>query len=121
MNKNEDERITPTQELSEVFLIEEALERHGGGRFLLVGENGNAFSIMGRVARALRKAGWSERAVEKVLSEMRASTYNHLLRVAMRVQHPRALAAESLRCEAEELMERAREMMERAVDDMEEE
>ena len=71
MSKNGEERITPMQELSEVFLIEEALKKHGGGRFALVGEDGNAFSIIGRVAKALRRAGWSERAVDKVLKEMR--------------------------------------------------
>ena len=49
---------TPVEQLSEVLLVEESIKKYGKGRFILTGENGNVFAIMGRVRRALRKAGW---------------------------------------------------------------
>jgi hypothetical protein len=49
----------------------------------LVGEDGNAFAIMGRVRRALREAGADKEYVDKYLSEATAGDYNHLLQVTM--------------------------------------
>jgi hypothetical protein len=50
----------------------------------LVGEDGNAFAILGRCARAARKAGWSDERVNKVLEEMRSGDYDNLLATAMK-------------------------------------
>jgi hypothetical protein len=83
----DENQLTPTEALSEVFIIEDSIKEHGKGRFVLTGKDGNAFSIMARVGRALRMAGWSHRATDKVLSDMRSGDYNHLLRVAMGLQH----------------------------------
>jgi hypothetical protein len=49
----------------------------------LVGEDGNAYAILGRVDRALRKAGVSkdERAV--FMDEAMAGDYDNLLRVVL--------------------------------------
>jgi len=44
----------------------------------LVGEDGNAFAILGRVKRALVKAGMHEEA-KAFMEEATAGDYNHLL------------------------------------------
>jgi hypothetical protein len=49
----------------------------------LVGQDGNAFAIMGRVSRALKKNGFSEAEVSMYLSEATSGDYNNLLRVNM--------------------------------------
>ena len=49
----------------------------------LVGEDGNAFSIMGRVKKALRRAGADKEYIDKYLSEATAGDYDHLLVVSM--------------------------------------
>ena len=48
----------------------------------LVGEDGNAFAIMGRVMRALRKAGHGD-AVKAYTDAATSGDYNNLLRVTM--------------------------------------
>lgn len=49
----------------------------------LVGEDGNAFAILGRVSRALRQAGHAD-AADAFREEATSDDYNHLLRTAMR-------------------------------------
>lgn len=49
----------------------------------LVGQDGNAFSIMGRVAAALRKAGHGD-AVAAYQAEAMSGDYDNLLRVTAR-------------------------------------
>ena len=49
----------------------------------LVGEDGNAFSIMGRVKKALRRAGADKEYVDKYLKEATSVDYDHLLAVSM--------------------------------------
>ncbi len=46
----------------------------------LVGQDGNAFSIMARVSTALRRAGHGD-AVKPYMDEAMSGDYNHLLRV----------------------------------------
>lgn len=50
----------------------------------LVGEDGNAFAIMGRVATALRRAGVSNEEIEAYYAESTSSDYDNLLRTATR-------------------------------------
>jgi len=45
----------------------------------LVGEDGNAFAILGRVRRAMRQAGWPHEKVQEFLREATAGDYDHLL------------------------------------------
>jgi hypothetical protein len=45
----------------------------------LVGEDGNAFAIMGRFIKAARRTGWSQEEIDVVLNEAKSSDYNHLL------------------------------------------
>jgi hypothetical protein len=49
----------------------------------LVGTDGNAFAIMGKVARALRQAGKPE-LVKLYMDEATSGDYDHLLRVTMK-------------------------------------
>lgn len=50
----------------------------------LAGADGNAFSILGRVQRALREAGVPEDEVAAFFAEATAGDYDHLLATAMR-------------------------------------
>ncbi len=49
----------------------------------LVGEDGNAFSILGRCSRAARRAGWSKEEIEAFHTEAMEGDYDHLLRTVM--------------------------------------
>jgi hypothetical protein len=48
----------------------------------LVGEHGNAFAILGKVKKALTRAGHKDLA-EQFLKEATSGDYDHLLRTAM--------------------------------------
>ena len=50
----------------------------------LIGEDGNAFVILGRTVRAMRKAGWSSEDIEKFQNEAMSGDYNHLLMSVMK-------------------------------------
>jgi len=49
----------------------------------LVGQDGNAFNILGLCQRAAKRAGWTKEQIDTVMTEMRAGDYNHLLQTAM--------------------------------------
>ncbi len=49
----------------------------------LIGEDGNAFSIMGRVNKALMQAGADKEYADKYLKEATSGDYDHLLVVSM--------------------------------------
>jgi hypothetical protein len=53
----------------------------------LVGTDGNAFSILGRVQKALRKAGADEEYVRKYQMEATSGDYDNLLVVTMGYVH----------------------------------
>ena len=67
-------------------MFEKLIEKNGKAEFNLEGEDGNAFAIMGRVRRGLRKARWPREDTDQVLREMQAGDYNHLLSIAVSVQ-----------------------------------
>jgi len=48
----------------------------------LAGKDGNALAILAACGRAAREAKWKESKVTKVMAEMRAGDYVHLLRTA---------------------------------------
>jgi hypothetical protein len=50
----------------------------------LVGEDGNAFAILGRVQGALRKAGWSKERRDAFFTEAKSGNYDHLLATVMK-------------------------------------
>jgi len=49
----------------------------------LIGEDGNAFAVMGSVKNALRRAGSDQEYIDKYLSEATSGDYHHLLAVSM--------------------------------------
>ena len=49
----------------------------------LVGEDGNAFAILGRVQRALRSAGVDESEISEFFAQASSGDYDHLLGVVM--------------------------------------
>jgi len=50
----------------------------------LVGEDGNAFSILGRVKRIMRRAGLPESEWQAFRDEATSGNYDHLLMTVMR-------------------------------------
>lgn len=58
------------------------MPKHPDVTVKLVGEDGNAFSILGRVSSALKKAGYYESA-EEYMEEATSGDYHHLLAVSM--------------------------------------
>lgn len=49
----------------------------------LVGEDGNAFAILGRVQKAMRRAGVPKEELDAYFAEATSGDYDHLLRVTM--------------------------------------
>ena len=49
----------------------------------LVGEDGNAFAIMGSVKKALRRAGADQEYIDRYLNAATSGDYDHLLVVSM--------------------------------------
>jgi len=50
----------------------------------LIGNDGNALSVLGSCRRAARKAGWSNEKWQKVQDEMLSDDYDNVLNTAMR-------------------------------------
>lgn len=57
--------------------------RHPKVTVKLIGEDGNAFSIMGRVKRELQRSGVSRQEVDEFLKEAMSGDYDHLLQTVM--------------------------------------
>ena len=55
------------------------VERIERPELVMVGEDGNAFAILGRARRAAREAGWSNEEWEAVMTEATSGDYGHLL------------------------------------------
>ena len=49
----------------------------------LVGQDGNAFSILGRVTQAMRKAGLSDKQRSEFTGKATSGDYDHLLETVM--------------------------------------
>jgi hypothetical protein len=49
----------------------------------LSGEDGNAFAIIGRVTKALRRAGVPPEEIEQYRSESMSGDYDHVVQTAM--------------------------------------
>jgi hypothetical protein len=50
----------------------------------LIGEDGNAFAVLGRVKRALSKAQIPKDEIDAFMAEAMSGDYNHLLATVMR-------------------------------------
>ena len=51
-------------------------------RVKLIGNDGNAFAILGACKKAANKAGWTNEEWRTVSDEMMSGDYNHLLATA---------------------------------------
>lgn len=49
----------------------------------LVGSDGNAFAVIGKVRRAMRSAGWTTDEIGEATHDMMAGDYDHLLGVVV--------------------------------------
>lgn len=49
----------------------------------LVGEDGNAFAILGACRKAARRAGWSQERIAAFIERATGGDYHHLLATAM--------------------------------------
>jgi hypothetical protein len=49
----------------------------------LVGQDGNAFAILGRFRQMANQNGWTKNEIDKVLKEAMSGDYNHLLATIM--------------------------------------
>lgn len=49
----------------------------------LVGNDGNAFAILGAFRKQARKENWSDDEIDEVTKEARTSDYDHLLQTIM--------------------------------------
>ena len=50
----------------------------------LTGEDGNAFNIIGRYLRAMRRANISKSEQDKFINQAQSGDFNHLLKVCMK-------------------------------------
>ena len=50
----------------------------------LVGEDGNAFAILGKAVRVARTAGWSQEEIQKFQAEATSGNYDNLLFVCQK-------------------------------------
>jgi hypothetical protein len=50
----------------------------------LIGEDGNAFIIIGKVSKALKKAGYGQDYIDQYTYEATSGDYNHLLATTMK-------------------------------------
>jgi hypothetical protein len=49
----------------------------------LVGQDGNAFAILGNVQRAMRQANVDKADIDEMMTEAMSDTYDHLLQTVM--------------------------------------
>ena len=57
--------------------------RHPEVTVKLIGNDGNAFAILGRVSSELKRAGVPKDEIDEFLREAQTGDYDHLLRTAM--------------------------------------
>jgi hypothetical protein len=58
--------------------------KHPEVKVQLVGEDGNAYAVLGRCARAARRAGVSKDEIQAFTDEATSGDYQHLLATCMR-------------------------------------
>lgn len=50
----------------------------------LIGENGNAYNILGKVKKAMQRAGVDKETQDQYMKEATSGNYDHLLAVTMK-------------------------------------
>ena len=89
-DRNESIRSLGEDGLYEEFdkAVEETIEKAPNGRDLvhckLVGEDGNAFAILGRIEREMHRARWTKEEIDVFQKEATSGDYDHLLQTAIR-------------------------------------
>ena len=51
----------------------------------LIGQDGNAFMVLGLARKAAVKAGWTKEEIEKFMDEATNGNYSHLLQICMEI------------------------------------
>ena len=77
-----------TQPQTETKMADEAKKvelRQTGIKVKLVGTDGNAWALIGRVSQALRRGGQSKEFIDAFVKEATSGDYNHLLCTCMEV------------------------------------
>lgn len=69
-------------------LVTDWIEENGPVEVQLEGQDGNAFSILGRTTKALQRAGAPQEVVDAYLAEAQAKDYEHLLQVTLAITEP---------------------------------
>jgi len=78
-------RATNPQEGERPMTTQEIVHMRGTVPLQLVGEDGNAFAIIGRFQKAAKSAGWTQDEIAQVRTDMTSADYQHLLDVATQV------------------------------------
>ena len=63
--------------------LEKIVERNGKTDQPLVGQDGNAFFILGNFQKYARRAGWSQEDIEEVIEIAKSGDYDNLLATIM--------------------------------------
>lgn len=69
--------------MSEIIVPAEGRQTEQLSSGLLVGVDGNAFAILGNVAKQLRRAGASQEYIASFREQATSGDYDHLLQTAM--------------------------------------
>jgi len=64
-------------------MVKNSLVKYPEIEVQLTGEDGNAFFIMGKVAKAMKRNGVSQEEIDAYLKEAKSGDYDNLLRVTM--------------------------------------
>jgi hypothetical protein len=65
-------------------MMNELLENLPKPEITLVGEDGNAYSIMAIAQKGMRKAGWTKEQIDAYLEEAMSGDYDNLLVTTMK-------------------------------------
>ena len=63
--------------------VDELVAKNGTTQQPMVGQDGNAFSLMGNFQKYARKAGWSSEDVDEVIEIAKSGNYDQLLGVIL--------------------------------------
>lgn len=71
-------------------ILENLVAKYGGGvEMKLVGEDGNAFAILGRFSGQAKRCGWSQEDINAVTQIAMSGDYDNLLQTVMTVSDDR--------------------------------
>lgn len=71
-----------TNEDLEVYMLDEV--KYPNVKVKLVGQDGNAFAILGRTQRAMKAAGLTSEQIDEFMNEAKSKDYDNLLATVMK-------------------------------------